>query len=57
MLLQKKLNKWLIVLVKAITHKDQSLITAKNNGAKVIDLVIDENEDEDVDPFKQIRNR
>jgi hypothetical protein len=43
------------VLVKEITYKDQQLITAKNNGAKVIELPVDD--EEEVDPFEQIRNR
>lgn len=40
------------VLVKEITHSDQKYITAKNNGAKVIDLVDDE---EEIDIYKQMR--
>lgn len=43
------------VLVKEITYKDQQLITAKNNGAKIIELPVED--EEDIDPFEQIRNR
>jgi hypothetical protein len=43
------------VLVKEITYKDQQLITAKNNGATVLELPVDD--EDDIDPFEQIRNR
>jgi hypothetical protein len=43
------------VLTKAIAYKDQQYITAKNNGAKVID--ISTTDDEEIDPFNQIINR
>ena len=42
------------VLTKEITHKDQQLITAKNNGASVEDLI---DEDEEVSIFKQMKQK
>jgi len=44
------------VLVKEVTHKDQQLITATQNG-KVISMAIDEEDEEEINPFKQILNR